>query len=381
MDTRPEFVTLEQEAVRKYFPTDYNRESSIGLGYRVPLVIASPWSRGGFVNSQVFDHTSVLQFLEIFLAQKTGKKITETNISDWRRTICGNLSSVFRPDQPEKDATPAFLSRDEVLVGIKQAEYKKLPDDYKLLSPEAVREMGKDLYGSPYMPKQEKGIRPSCALPYELYADGNLSADKKSFSIRFRAGNTAFGKTACGSPFSVYAPGKYRRADDPHTFQAVRTWAYGVKAGAELEDEWPLEAFGNERYHLRVYGPNGFYREFTGGAEDPAVEVSCEYETMPGTKNILTGNIKLVMRNMEDRGYTLEITDNAYKSPAINKTLQQKGKAGASGIIIRDLSKSYGWYDFSVKFRNPGSSFEKRYAGRVETGKHGYSDPFMGRML
>jgi phospholipase C len=77
----------------------------------------------------------------------------------------------------------------------------------------------------------------------------------------------------------------------------------------------------------------------------------------------------------------LEITDNAYKSPAINKTLQQKGKAGASGIIIRDLSKSYGWYDFSVKFRNPGSSFEKRYAGRVETGKHGYSDPFMGRML
>ena len=49
------------------------RESSIGLGYRVPLVIASPWSRGGYVNSQVFDHTSSLQFLEKFLSKKTGK--------------------------------------------------------------------------------------------------------------------------------------------------------------------------------------------------------------------------------------------------------------------------------------------------------------------
>ena len=42
------------------------RESAIGLGFRVPMVIASPWSRGGYVNSQVFDHTSSLQFLEKF---------------------------------------------------------------------------------------------------------------------------------------------------------------------------------------------------------------------------------------------------------------------------------------------------------------------------
>jgi phospholipase C len=34
----------------------------IGLGYRVPMIIASPWTRGGFVNSELFDHTSSLQF-------------------------------------------------------------------------------------------------------------------------------------------------------------------------------------------------------------------------------------------------------------------------------------------------------------------------------
>ena len=37
----------------------------IGLGFRVPLLVISPWSRGNIVVSETFDHTSVLQFLEI----------------------------------------------------------------------------------------------------------------------------------------------------------------------------------------------------------------------------------------------------------------------------------------------------------------------------
>ena len=74
-----------------------SRESSIGLGYRVPMIIASPWSRGGCVCSQVFDHTSVLQFLERLLTHKTGRKVEEPNISQWRRTVCGDLTSASRP--------------------------------------------------------------------------------------------------------------------------------------------------------------------------------------------------------------------------------------------------------------------------------------------
>ena len=35
-----------------------------GLGPRVPMIVVSPWTAGGFVNSQLFDHTSVLRFLE-----------------------------------------------------------------------------------------------------------------------------------------------------------------------------------------------------------------------------------------------------------------------------------------------------------------------------
>jgi phospholipase C len=53
------------------------RGGPVGLGFRVPMVIASPWSRGGYVCSQVFDHTSVLQLMERVLSRKPGKEIRE----------------------------------------------------------------------------------------------------------------------------------------------------------------------------------------------------------------------------------------------------------------------------------------------------------------
>jgi phospholipase C len=61
----------------------------IGGGVRVPCFIVSPWSVGGYVASEQFDHTSVLQFLEQF----TG--VQETNISAWRRETFGDLTSAL----------------------------------------------------------------------------------------------------------------------------------------------------------------------------------------------------------------------------------------------------------------------------------------------
>jgi len=68
----------------------------IGAGFRVPCIIVSPWTSGGWVCSQPFDHTSVLQFLEHF----TG--VREANISDWRRSTFGDMTSVFRFRQTEE---------------------------------------------------------------------------------------------------------------------------------------------------------------------------------------------------------------------------------------------------------------------------------------
>lgn len=67
----------------------------IGLGFRVPMLVVSPFSRGGYVCSDVFDHTSQLRFLE----ERFGVKAP--NISSWRRKTVGDLTSTLRLGQPD----------------------------------------------------------------------------------------------------------------------------------------------------------------------------------------------------------------------------------------------------------------------------------------
>src|SRR5208282_1064863 len=76
----------------------------IGLGERVPCIIILPWSRGGYVCSQVFDHTSVIRFIE----QWTGVK--DPNLSAWRRQVCGDLTSAFNFANPNTNFPIATLN-------------------------------------------------------------------------------------------------------------------------------------------------------------------------------------------------------------------------------------------------------------------------------
>jgi phospholipase C len=373
IDTGLEYVTKEEELAKKYLGADEIRESPIGLGFRVPLVIASPWSRGGYVNSQVCDHTSIIQLMENFLQHKTGKGIRETNISEWRRTVCGDLTSVFRPFNGEKITVP-FPERNEFIEMVYNAKFKKLPDGFKLLTADEIAQINTDPAGSPLMTHQEKGIRVANALPYELYVGGKLSADKKSFDISFEAGNKIFGQQAAGAPFNVYAPGKYLQ-EDTQTMEPVRTWSYAVKAADKLKDSWPLSSFEDAHYHLRVYGPNGFYREFAGDANDPQVEVLCIYQRSFSNSRKLTGNVEVKLINHGTKAANISIKDLGYHKGELKKTVAARTEA----TLVIDLSKSHGWYDFSVKVAG-SSLFEQRYAGRVETGKESFSDPVMGRV-
>ena len=360
IDTSVDFVTLEQAKERKGFPEKFEKESSIGLGFRVPLVIASPWTRGGWVNSQVFDHTSTLQFLEKFLSHKTGKTVKEPNISDWRRLVCGDLTSVFRPWRGEAIPNPEFLARIVFLEGIHKAQFKQLPDAFKALTPEEIAQFTKDPHGSPHGTRQEPGTRPSCALPYQLQVDGQLSADKNQFEITFFNNKSLFGEKTAGAPFNVYA----------RLGETLHTRAYGVKAGDTLSDAWRLQEFQHEQYHLCVYGPNGFFREFRGDAKDQAVDIRLDYQQAGAA---LTGKGLLNVKNTQHQSCVIEIVDHGYGAPRLSKTLP----AGGTLELPLSFEKSQGWYDFSVRIKGQ-EHFEKRYAGRVETGKDSISDPFMG---
>ena len=68
----------------------------IGLGFRVPMLVISPFSRGGFVTPDVFDHTSLLRFLET----RFGAEVP--NLSAWRRATVGDLTSALNLKAPDK---------------------------------------------------------------------------------------------------------------------------------------------------------------------------------------------------------------------------------------------------------------------------------------
>jgi phospholipase C len=85
----------------------------IGLGFRVPMLICSPYSRGGFVSSDLFDHTSLLRFLET----RFGAEVP--NLSAWRRAIVGDMTSAFNFAAPDK-SIPALPSTIPALPAIIQ---------------------------------------------------------------------------------------------------------------------------------------------------------------------------------------------------------------------------------------------------------------------
>jgi phospholipase C len=72
------------------------------LGFRVPCLIISPFSRGGFVCGDVFDHTSTLRFIE----KRFGAEVP--NLTQWRRDTCGDLTSAFGFGEPPNASVPVL---------------------------------------------------------------------------------------------------------------------------------------------------------------------------------------------------------------------------------------------------------------------------------
>jgi len=374
IDTLVEHVSMKQEMERGM---KEKRESAIGLGYRVPLLVISPWSKGGWVNSEVFDHTSNLQFLEHFLSAKTGKKIIQPQISDWRRTVTGDLTSVFRTADNDSDKYPEAVEKDKFIQSIFNAKFKALPADFRALSKAEIASVKNNLVETPLLPKQEKGIRRSSAIPYQLYVSGKYHAAEGQVKLSFEAKNEVFGEKAAGSPFTIYFPGKtaVKEVDGTLKWEEMRSRHYAVKAGDVVTEELPLAIFKDEQYHIQVYGPNGFLREFKGSHTDPAIQLVCAYQLDRLHRNKMSGNVELRLQGVaQGNPYEITITDHAYYSKP--KTVRVAEK---EVFAILDLKASYGWYDFSVQVKGY-PAFEQRFAGRVETGEPGFSDPFMGRV-
>jgi phospholipase C len=90
-------------------PGEFVNGMPIGLGYRVPCLVISPFSRGGTVCGTTLDHTSTLRLLEA----RFGVEVA--NLSDWRRKTCGDLTTAFGFGEPAHFDVPRLPETEHAL--------------------------------------------------------------------------------------------------------------------------------------------------------------------------------------------------------------------------------------------------------------------------
>ncbi len=225
-----------------------------GLGVRVPMLVISPWSKGGWVSSEVFDHSSLLRFLECRF------RIAEPNITPWRRAVCGDLTATLDFSTPQPTAvslppTAAYAPPDR----------SRHPDYQPALPPAQP------------MPRQEPGQRPARPVPYNLHVEAHATSD----AIRLVLSNAGRATAVLQVRSRTHAPRSFTLA--PHT---------------HLEDSWTVGA----SFELEVHGPNGFYRALAGRGTAPEPVLSYDAPNQ---------SVTLTLR--ADRHLNLEIHD-AYGS-------------------------------------------------------------------
>jgi phospholipase C len=321
VDTTLEIVTNDPSGVN----------GPIGLGQRVPFLAISPWSKGGYVNSQIFDHTSVIQFIEKCFG------VFEPNISPWRRAVSGDLTSIFDFQHPNDDrvqlpTTDSFLPSPAELGGTDGTTFHPTANDV--------------IIG---VPTQEQGIRPARALPYELDARATVNASSHTVVLTFMNTGTA------AAVFHV-------RSGNP----ADPVRYYTVEPGKQLTGSWSAAS----SYDLSVYGPNGFARYFKGNVSSGAAALAVVTEYLKQGH----GAIDLKITNVGANRAEVSVQD-AYTGDSSQQFLQP----GQTFEVKSVLNQTYGWYDWIITVA--GDPLKYRLAGHVEIGKDSISDPALGGLI
>ena len=308
-----------------------------GLGTRVPMIVISPWSKGGYVCSEVFDHTSLIKFIETRFGAATNPALVETNITPWRRAVVGDMTSAFNFHKHEHGHVPLpntntwQPSSADITTGLRFPDYVPV------------------VPATQTMPTQEPGLRWARPLPYRLFVHGVVDTAHKRVAIRF--GNL-------GTAGVVY---QVRSGDG-----VSGPWIYTVTPHTHAADVWPVSA-STSLYDLTVYGSNGFLRAFKGSVASGAAHLDVNI-----VEDHHDDGLRLMITN-SGAADALVTIKNAYSSETETQTIA----AGAAATLSVDLRSTYGWYDLTVTV-GTDSAFHRQLAGHVETGRDSVSDPMIG---
>ncbi|MFG2192705.1 phosphocholine-specific phospholipase C [Streptomyces sp. NPDC048639] len=289
-----------------------------GLGVRVPLLVISPWTVGGYVCSEVFDHTSLVRFLERW----TG--VEEPNITPWRRAITGDLTSAFdfrrarplpAPDRPAP--IPPFTGR---------------------WRPEPPSEQ--------QMPVQEPGCRRARPLPYQPDAHGRVDGRR----VRLLLVNT--GRRS--AHFALYPYAGEFPAPQHRDVKGIAGW------------EVPIV---KEEYRFTVTGPNGFRREFAGSVTGAGAAAELATRIDPRDRDV---HLTLANRGTTPLTFTVRPTGYLDEEDLGDWTREIVVKPGRSRSVVHSAADAHGWYDLIVAVAE-APAFHRRLMGHIENGQESLS--------
>ena len=285
----------------------------IGLGERVPCIVVSPWSRGGYVCSQVFDHTSLTRFIEKW----TG--VLDPNISAWRRQVCGDLTSAFDFAHPNTN-WPAILNT-EVATACGSGTTANPP------SPQTV-------------PAQEAGALIERPLPYQPNAWVTL--DPVGGNVNLHITNSG----SASVHFSVY----------PNAYSSILPAPFDVNPSNTLTGTFSIGVpTGN--YDFSCYGPNGYLIRFAGNVAADYGQVDSQAYLNP-----FTDGFKITLANTTSSNVVFTVTNGWYANSLATYTVP----AGSTNVVFLNTTTNNGWYDLAVTAGND-PLFLRHFAGHIET--------------
>jgi phospholipase C len=292
----------------------------IGPGTRVPMLICSPWTRGGYVDSNVYDHTSMLRFL----AAWTG--VRPANITPWRASVTGDLTAAFDFQNPDFSIPRNIPTLDQT--------WKLTQLTGGSTTPPAE--------GDQKMPTQEPGTRPHRPSVHQPFAD--VTVDRTTSQVTAALTNSG----QVGVSFTVY----------PDNYLPATATPFTVLQSSPRSYVWDATLTAG-KYAFSVYGPDGFLTSFAG-------------EVVPA--NVNTGPVPVVTAALRPGpACTLEFTLANEGHQEIVYTLTPNDYEGRTQTVtvgsgrprtINWPTDQYGYYDVVIT-TNTGDGFGRRYAGRI----------------
>ncbi|CAO3590248.1 unnamed protein product [Absidia cylindrospora] len=252
----------------KFVKDKFNgKMAPLGLGPRVPMIIVSPYTRGGHVYSDLSDHSSTLMFMEEWVGKNENGSYAAPakNIDSWYRETTSNLVNAFDFDKPDFSIPKLPTNPKPAVDGSGNWDATEMCE--KLTDPKSTPPYGKQVFpqvesGS----KKLRGSNPEGRRLAFIHSNGkNLevaSTGRKLMTRRLHKRDLDKGVLDPNTHFKAVTSGngkQYMIQSINHPSQCIDVWGTEVLLNECKGTLWELDYHSADSHHHLKHVGTGMY--------------------------------------------------------------------------------------------------------------------------